>query len=129
MSAQNELTEEQLVYVREFCGYPPKRKDGNVIVMGVLFTQSGELEYALEQLTPIENGRVVKYIDDLKKLQTGIMAAVDNADTSQAAVWTRNKDEMEEREGAYQAMRFRLCNFIGVKPGPFLAQTPPHWVM
>jgi hypothetical protein len=54
-------------------------------------------------------------------LESSVPRAADNLDTDQAAVWTRNRDEMRDRARLFDDWRRRLCGFLGMLPGPDLA--------
>ena len=45
-------------------------------------------------------------------------AAGANLDTDVAAVWTHNKREVADREALFTNLRKKLCEFLGVPPGP-----------
>lgn len=123
------LTTKQLVDLRRFCGFYPKRKDGNHIIMGVLYTQDGELEYALGQLTGEENDVIVTQLARLNTMEDAEFSALDSVGTAQAAVWTRNKDEFAERLAIYTRLRLKLCETIGIRPGPLMQTGSVRWTM
>lgn len=49
-----EFTESQKADVRRFMGYSPKGTDSNTNMSGLLFNESGALEYRLDKLTEDE---------------------------------------------------------------------------
>ena len=54
-------------------------------------------------------------------LETGIPNAAGNLDTEQAAVWSRNANEVRDRASLFDQWRGRLCGFLGLPPGPDLS--------
>lgn len=67
-----------------------------------------------------DEGNVVvnTYLANLTTLETAIPATGANLDTDQAAVWKHNKNEQIDRDRLFDSWRRRLCNFLGVPPGP-----------
>ena len=77
------------------------------------------LEYKLQNIDTDEANVVVNtYLANLTTLETAIPAASANLDTDAAAVWTHNKNEQRDRERLFDGWRMRLCQFLGVPPGP-----------
>jgi len=58
------------------------------------------------------------FLNQLSLLEQAIPAASENLDTDQAAVWTHNKNEVTDRAKLLDYWRQRLCDFLGVPPGP-----------
>ena len=52
-----------------------------------------------------------------------VAATAANLDTQQAAVWTRNPDELRERTQLFADWCRRLCGFLGVPAGPAAASS------
>ena len=59
-----------------------------------------------------------RYLANLNVLESAILRSAENLDTDQAAVWTRNRSEVMDRERLYKSWRVRLCGFLGIPPGP-----------
>lgn len=121
------LTTAQQVDVRRFMGYSvsgdstsfPYRElvYSNVSYMGL------SIDYRLQHLTSDEEAIVTNvYLTNLTALEAAIVAAGANLDTDVAAVWTRNKREVEDRTALFNQKRRDLCAFLGFKPGPTLGE-------
>jgi len=63
------------------------------------------------EITVLQNN----FLPNLRQLEQDIYGVRDNSDTSQAAVWYRNKLELAERVNNYNWWRQQLCNFFGIK--------------
>ena len=112
---------------RRFCGYPAYGA-GAAGNMGWRFYQSyGAMEYRLNNLSDPEETVLRQHLATLRNFELAIPAAADNLDTAAAAVWTRNPDEILDRQRLEQSWGRRLCAFLGIPPGPGLASTitPP----
>lgn len=95
---------------RRYCGYPPQS-----------VTAHGALEYRLLNLSTSEEAVARTYLGTLRVLEAAIPATGGTLDTQQAAVWTRNPEELAERSKLFDGWRRRLCGFLGVPPGVDLA--------
>ena len=115
------FTDQQLTDIRRFCGYPA-HADGAVLFPAPwVNVQYLALEYRLQHMSETEGGVVVAtYLSNLYTLEVGAIAAAANLDTDQAAVWKHNRTELPERWAAFDALRLRLCGFLGIEPGPNL---------
>lgn len=113
------FTDQQLVDIRRFCGYPAYG-DGNVVFpFPWIMRQYLALEYRLQHMSATEGGVVVNtYLTNLYTLENAVPAAGANLDTDQASVWTHNKDEVRDRLQLFDNWRRRLCQFLGIPPGP-----------
>ena len=114
------LLDSEKTDVRRFCGYPAYGADtaGN---MGWRFYQAyGAMEYRLNNLSSSEESVLRQHLATLRAFEAAIPAAADNLDTSAAAVWTRNADEMRDRQRIERDWGRRLCGFLGLPPGPAL---------
>ncbi|OVE45667.1 hypothetical protein [Chromobacterium violaceum] len=115
------FTDAEKTDIRRFCGFPvfggqPVQAFGHRF-----FTQYGTLEFRLNNLQPGEEAVIRNtYLANLLELETDIVETRDNLDTAQAAVWTRNRNEVRDREALFDGWRRRLCGFLGVAPGPAL---------
>ena len=115
------FTEAELISIRRHCGYPAFGNRPNTYLLLEAYLHYSWLERRLNDLTDAEAGVLrTTYLERLDKLETDIYAAADNLDTGEAAVWKRNKREIGERKSLYGSMRRRLCDFLGVRPGPEL---------
>jgi hypothetical protein len=85
------------------------------------FQAYGLLEFRINNLSDAEAAVVRRYLGTLAVLEFAVPRAGDNLDTDQAAVWTRNRDEMRDRARLFDDWRRRLCGFLGMQPGPDLA--------
>jgi len=113
------FTDAQLVDIRRFCGYPVYGSGAVVFPAPWTMKQYMALEYKLQNIDTDEANVVVNtYLANLTTLETAIPAASANLDTDAAAVWTHNKNEQRDRERLFDGWRMRLCQFLGVPPGP-----------
>jgi hypothetical protein len=113
------FTDAQLTDVRRFCGYPALG-DGNVVFPYPWTMRIYQaLEYRLQHISQNEGLVVVNtYLANLNTLETAIPGTSANLDTDVAAVWTHNKNEQADRDRLFDSWRRRMCNFLGVPPGP-----------
>lgn len=115
------LTDAQKVAVRRYCGY---MAFGSIPVPNFGWRYSiayGDLEFRMNNLAPDEEAQVTGYfLPNLQLLENDIPATRTNVDTSQAAVWYRNKNELAERWSLFNSMRKYLCDFLGADYGPGL---------
>jgi len=113
------FTSAQLTDIRRHCGYPALG-DGNVVFPYPWIMKTYlALEYRLQHMSADEGNVVVNtYLANLTTLENAIPGTSANLDTDQAAVWTHNKNEQRDRDMLFDSWRRRLCNFLGVPPGP-----------
>ncbi len=76
----------------------------------------------MNNLAPAEVAVTLQYISTLATLEVAVPKTSENLDTESAAAWTHNADEMRDRTNLFDNWRRRLCGFLGVPPGPALAQ-------
>jgi hypothetical protein len=107
--------------IRRFCGYPAYGAGPAGFQSWRFFQAYGLLEYRLNNLSPAEETVVRNYLATLYPLESAIPQAAGNLDTEQAAVWTHNAEEVRDRQALFDDWRRRLCGFLGVPPGPALA--------
>lgn len=123
------FTEAERTDIRRFCGYPAYGA-GNQGFQGWRFYQVyGLLEFRLGHLTGSEEATARRYLATLNGLEQAIPASGANLDTDQAAVWTRNRDEVGDRVRLFDGWCRRLCGFLGIPPGPALASNQPALVV
>ena len=115
------FTDAQKVDIRRFCGYPVFGGTPSSFQSYRFFQAYGTLEYRMQNLLAAEESVITTvYLPNLTTLEAAIPATGDNLDTDQAAVWTHNKHEQRDREQLFDSWRRRLCDFLGVPPGPGL---------
>lgn len=113
------FTDAQLVDIRRFAGYPAYGDGDVVFPMPWILRQYLALEYRLQHISQSEGLVVVNtYLTNLYTLESAIPGTSANLDTDVAAVWTHNKNEQRDRDMLFDSWRKRLCNFLGVPPGP-----------
>lgn len=108
------LTVAELVDLRRFCGYPP---GGG--------THADVVARAAARLVPEEIAVARIFLGQLRTLEAAVPAAGDNLDTDQAAVWTRNRDEVRDREALLRSWSGRLCAALGIQSGPMTGVGAP----
>ncbi len=117
------LTDAQRTDARRFCGYPAYGA-GAAGNMGWRFFQAyGALEYRLSNLSDSENAVITTMLATLTALELALVSSSDNLDTASAAAWTHNASELADRTQLLEGWQRRLCAFLGVPPGPGIAQS------
>jgi len=79
------------------------------------------LEFRLNNLSTSELMVLRRYLATLSLLEIAVPKAGESLDTDVAAVWTRNRSEPYDRARLFDGWRKRLCGFLGIPPGPALA--------
>lgn len=106
--------------IRRYCGYPAYGAGASGFQGWRFFQAYGLLEYRLSNLAPAEEAVARGYLAQLAPLELEIPATGSRLDTAEAAVWTRNPQELRDRTRLFDDWRRRLCGFLGVPPGPGL---------
>lgn len=114
------LTDTEKTDARRFCGYPAYGSGSSGFESWRFYQKFGLLEYRLNNLSDSELVIIRRYLTTLTGLEFTIPQAAASLDTDQAAVWTRNKSEVADRSRLFDGWRRRLCEFIGIPPGPGL---------
>jgi hypothetical protein len=114
------FTDAEKADIRRFCGYPAYGASASGFDNWRFFQVYGLLEYRMNNLSDAEATVVRRYLGTLTVLEYAVPHAGENLDTDQAAVWTRNRDEMRDRTKLLDDWRRRLCGFFGIPPGPSL---------
>ena len=109
--------------IRRYCGYGVFGMGQPLPQNGYRFsTRYGVLEYKMITMGTAEEAVVrTTYLANLATLETAVVGASSNLDTDKAAVWTHNKNEVQDRLDLFDTWRLRLCNFLGLPPGPELS--------
>lgn len=116
--ATTPFSDDEKAQVRRFCGYPAYGA-GAAGFQGWRFFQAyGTLEYRLTNLAPAEFGIVRQFLTNLYTLETATVTQSSTLNVDTAAVFKRNADEQKERAKLLAYWSKRLCDFIGVPPGP-----------
>jgi hypothetical protein len=121
-SAPSAFSDGQKADIRRFCGYPAYGAGAAGFNGWRFFQAYGTLEYRMNHLAPAEVAVTLQYLATLATLEAAIPRTSDNLDTEAAAAWTHNADELRDRTNLLDNWRRRLCGFLGVPPGPALAQ-------
>ena len=113
------FTTAEKVDIRRFCGFQAFGNSATQAFGHRFSTHYGTLEFRLNNYAP-EEETVIRntYLFNLQTLELAVFSASDNLDTDQAAVWYHNKREVADREALFSLWRKKLCDFIGVPPGP-----------
>jgi len=114
------FTDAEKVSIRRHMGYPAYGAGPGGFQSWRYFQAYGTLEYRLQHLSDEEEVVVRDYLPKLEQLETDLYGVRENLDTAAAAVWTRNSTEQGDREALYRSWRTRLCDFLGIPPGPTL---------
>jgi hypothetical protein len=123
------LSDDEKANVRRFCGYPAYGAGPSGFQGWRFFQAYGLLEYRLgvqadgvsSNLAPAELSILRQYLAALYTLEAAIPGAGANLDTASAAVWVHNANEVSDRTTLYDQWCRRLCQFIGLPPGPGLS--------
>lgn len=123
------LTAQQTADVRRFAGFPSLGTDTPAdasrdfaygwVSPGVWQTLFTRLE---NMPAETESTLITVYLVNLYALESAIPAASCNLDTDVAAVWTRNQNEVSDRTRLFDMWRRRMCQLIGIAPGPYLGE-------
>lgn len=113
------LSDAEKVDVRRHCGYPTRAVGGTGGQTWAVYQHFAVLEVRVNGLTDPELAIVRRYLATLTNLELAVPRAGDSLDTDQAAVWTRNRTEPQDRLALFDEWRRRLCAFLAVQPGPF----------
>ncbi len=116
------FSDAQKADIRRFCGYPAYGAGPAGFNSWRFFQAYGTLEYRMNNLAPAEVAVTLQYISTLATLEVAVPKTSENLDTESAAAWAHNADEMRDRVNLFDGWRRRLCGFLGVPPGPALAQ-------
>lgn len=117
------FTDGEKADIRRFCGYPAYGAASAGMQSWRFFQVYGLLEFRMNNLSDAEAAVVRRYLGTLTVLELAIPRASENLDTDQAAVWTRNPNELHDRAKLFDDWRRRLCGFFGVPPGPAMADS------
>lgn len=113
------FTSAQLVDIRRFCGYPAYGDGAVVFPYPWIMRQYLALEYRLQHMSADEGAVVTNtYLANLSTLESAIPGTGANLDTDEAAAWKHNANEQLDRDRLFDSWRQRLCDFLGVPPGP-----------
>lgn len=114
------FTDAEKADIRRYCGYPAYGAANSAMQSWRYFQIYGLLEFRMNNLSEEEAAIVRRYLGTLTVLELAVPRSGENLDTDQAAVWTRNRDELRDRMRLFDDWRRRLCGFFGVPPGPAL---------
>lgn len=117
------FTDAEKTDVRRFCGYPAYGAAGAGMQSWRFFQVYGMLEFRMNNLSDAETAIVRRYLATLNVLEIAVPRSGERLDTDQAAVWTRNRDELRDRAKLFDDWRRRLCGFFGVPPGPAMTDS------
>lgn len=123
------LLDSEKVDVRRFCGYPAYGAGAAGFENWRFYQVYGLLEFRMSNLSSDEESVVRLYLAQLRGLELDVPRAADSMDTDQAAVWTRNRSEAQDRVRLLQDWSRRLCGFFGIPPGPALGGAAPTLVV
>jgi hypothetical protein len=115
------LTDAEKTDIRYLTGYSLYGNTASGFMGYRFFQAEGFLEYRLTNASPAELQTIRQILSEIKPLRVGILGSAQNMDTDMAAVWTRNKNEAQDRKRLFNDWRAELCNFLGVPKGPGLS--------
>ena len=123
------LTDNDKIATRRHCGYPAYGGTPAGFSSWRFYQVYGLLEFRINNLADGEVTVVRRYLETLASLEIAIPHASDNLDTDQAAVWSRNRNGIRDREKLYDSWRIRLCGFLGIPPGPGFHSSSPNLIV
>ena len=112
------FTDAEKTDIRRFCGYPAYGAANASVQSWRFFQVYGLLEFRMNNLSEPEAVVVRRYLDTLVSFENAIPLSSENLDTDQAAIWTRNREELRDRSRLFDGWRRRLCGFFGIPVGP-----------
>jgi hypothetical protein len=115
------FTDAEKTDIRRFCGYPAYGAAPDGMQTWRFYQAYGLLEFRMNNLSDAEFAVVRRYLGTLTVLEHAVPHSGNNLDTDQAAVWTRNRDELRDRTSLFDDWRRRLCGFFGIPTGPAIA--------
>jgi hypothetical protein len=113
------LSEAEKTDIRRYCGYPA-RGEGGFGYLWPPYRGQANLEFRMNNLSAPEEAVLRRHLGTLLLLESAVPKAGENLDTDQAASWSRNRSEQDDRLRLLDTWRRRLCHFLGVPPGPGL---------
>jgi hypothetical protein len=122
-AAGTPLTDAEKTDARRFCGYPAYGAAPVGFETWRFYQVYGLLEFRMTNLSPSELAIIRRYLATLTVLEAAIPRSGESLDTDVAAVWTRNRSEQHDRICLFDDWRRRLCGFLGIPPGPALADS------
>lgn len=125
------LTAQQRVDIRYYMGYSVTGSAlyaayrelvySDVSYMGIALDDPTGAGGRLQNLSVEEENRITGYfLPNLALREQEIQDAAANLDTDKAAVWTRNRSEVPDRQMLFMELRRDLCHFLGFAAGPGL---------
>ena len=117
------FTEAEKTDIRRFCGFSAYGAAAVGFQTWRFYQVYGLLEFRINNLSDSETAIVRRYLITLTSLECAVPRAAENLDTDQAAVWTRNRNELQDRANLFDDWCHRLCGFLGIPPGPALGSS------
>jgi hypothetical protein len=117
------LSDPEKTDARRYCGYPAHGAGAAGFQNWRFYQIYGLLEFRLNNLSAAEEAVVRRYLAAITNMELAVPRSAENLDTDQAAVWTHNKTEAQDRTRLLDDWSRRLCGFLGVPPGPALGRS------
>lgn len=117
--ATTPFTDGEKTDIRRFCGFGVYGSNNEGFWGFRFFTKWEMLEYYMNNLQPSEYQTARGILAQCYTLENAIPAATQNLDTDKAAVWTHNKNEIEDRVKLLRWQCAYLGNFLTMPTGPF----------
>jgi len=115
------LSDQEKVDARRFMGYPAYGSGPNDDSFGRYFGSYPTMEFRIANLLPAELVTMRARLAALTAEETLFEASGALVYVGTAAVFTRNPNTISEHQRFLDAMRRRLCEFLGLPPGPQLS--------
>jgi hypothetical protein len=123
------FTENEKTDIRRFCGYPAYGAAPAGMQSWRFYQNYGLLEFRMNNLSDSEVVVVRRQLATLAALEIAVPRSSENLEPDQAAVWSRNRDEVRDRMRLLTDWCRRLCGFLGVPPGPSLIGGSPSLIV
>jgi hypothetical protein len=115
------LTDPERADIRYFCGYSLYGNSASGFAGYRFFESQGFLEYRLVNAAPEELQSIRQMVSEIQPLRTGILTSANTMLTAKAGAFVRNANEARDRRALYDEWRLELCRYLGVPPGPGIA--------
>lgn len=112
------LLDIEKVSVRRLCWYGMAGSQ-NVQAYGYRWVQNyGILEFRMNNMSPQEEEEFRILLGQCQSLEAKLLAVACDLDTDTAGPWKRNANQLKEVRSLYKEWRLKLCQFVGLEPGP-----------
>ena len=123
------FTDAEKTDIRRFCGYPAYGNGNQGFQSWRFFQWYGVLEFRLNNLSSSEYQVVRNYLNTLYILEQAIPDSSDDIVVQSAAIFTKNPNEILERDRLFRNWSRKLCGFLGIPAGEALGTSGSRIIM